>query len=147
MTFCKIYLLNRVAPLVWTFNKSVPGLIVLNLFALYLVFKGCELFNSCHLDYKCVFETRSVWEAIWQTGYQSHLWMIDFQFIKVWINLLFLIERIFNKPMDHVAHPCNYVQLKGLPSTPLEKVWHKHYRYFIYMKCVRLENGEQFNLG
>lgn len=146
MTFCKIYLLNRVAPLVWTFNKSIPGLIVLNLFALYLVFKGCELFNSCHLDYTCVFETRSVCEAIRQTGYQSHLWMINFQFIKVWINLLSLIERIFNKPMDHVAHPCNYVQLQGLPRR-WEKSGINIYRYFIYMKCVRLENGEQFNLG
>lgn len=146
MTFCKIYLLNRVVILVWTFNKSVPGLIVLNLFALYLVFKGCELFNSCHLDYTCVFETRSVCEAIWQTGYQSHLWMIDFQFIKVGINLLSLIERIFNKPMDHVAHPCNYVQLQGLPRR-WEKFGINIYRYFIDMKCVRLENGEQFNLG
>lgn len=133
MTLSKIYLLNRVVLLVWTFNKSVPGLIVLNVFALYLVFKGCELFNSYNLDYTCVFETGSVCEAIGRTGYRFHLWMIDFQFIKIWINLLSLTEQIFKKPMGHVAHPCNDAQLKGLPRR-WEKFGINIYRYFVDMK-------------
>lgn len=65
MIFCKIYLLNRVVILVWIFNKLILGLIVLNLFVLYFVFKGCEIFNLCYFDYICVFEIRSVCEVIW----------------------------------------------------------------------------------